>query len=153
MRGLWQRLQLLVGQGVATLVQHGMVQARVLAEELVKAQRVEPYGLSYRPKPGAQVYLVFPSGDRANAIALLVGDKRYQMTLQEGEVALHDDEGQHVHLGRGGVVTVKANTRLVLQAPDVQIVSNSLTHNSTNVGDTHTHGGVTPGGSNTGAPQ
>ncbi len=35
---------------------------------------------------------------------------------------------------------------------DVAITGASLTHNGKNVGSTHTHTGVTPGGGNTGAP-
>jgi hypothetical protein len=34
----------------------------------------------------------------------------------------------------------------------VNITSASLTHNGKNIGSTHTHGGVSPGGSNTGGP-
>lgn len=43
----------------------------------------------------------------------------------------------------GGSATMKGN---------VAIEGGSLTHNGKNVGSTHTHGGVQPGGSNTAAP-
>lgn len=43
----------------------------------------------------------------------------------------------------GGSATMKGN---------VAIEGGSLTHNGKNVGSTHSHGGVTPGGGNTGAP-
>lgn len=36
---------------------------------------------------------------------------------------------------------------------NVEITSSSLTHNGTNVGDSHVHGGVVPGGGSTGTPQ
>ena len=142
---VWRRLQLLAAQGVATLVGTRVVQARVLDEELVKAQRIEPYGLSYMPKAGAEVYLVFPAGDRAQGLALVIGDRRYQVELQAGEVALHDDEGNMVKLGRGGVITIKANAAVNIEAPQ-------LTHNGVNVGATHTHGGVAAGGARTSNP-
>lgn len=159
---IWRRLQLLAAQGRATLVAHKTLQVEVLEGEVLTAQRVEPYGLSYRPKPGAQAYLLFPAGDRAMGLALVVGDKRYQMELAEGEVALHDDEGNYVKLGRGGVVTVKANTQLVLDAPAVLVtgpvtmqaglaVTGALTNNGVSVGNGHTHTGVVPGGGKTGA--
>ncbi len=142
MSQIWRRLQLLAGQGVATLVSHQRVQATVLDGETLKAQRVEPYGLSYRPKPGAQVYLVFPAGDRAQGIALVVGDRRYEMQLQEGEVALHDDEGNHIKLGRGGHITMQAAGSVSINTPGAcSITSASLTHNGINVGHTHTHAG------------
>lgn len=182
---IWRRLQLLAAQGKATLVGAQTVQVQVLEGETLKAQRIEPYGLSYRPKAGAQAYLVFPCGDRAMGLALVVGDKRYQMDLTEGEVALHDDEGNFVKLGRGGVVTVKASTSVLADTPNFETtgdaviggtltvtgdvsfaggaslqgpvtaqagleVVGSLTNNGVNVGDSHTHGGVAPGGSDTG---
>lgn len=115
---VYRRLQLLVAQGVATLVGAEKVQAKVLdGEVLDNVARVEPYGFSYRPKAGAQTYLLFPAGDRSYGVAIVVGDKRYQMSLQEGEVGLHDDEGNHVHLRRGGVIEVKAATKVVADTP------------------------------------
>lgn len=115
---VFRRLQLLFAQGVATLVGADRVQAQVLdGEVLDNVARVEPYGFSYRPKAGAQTYLLFPAGDRSYGVAIVVGDKRYQMSLQEGEVALHDDEGNHVHIRRGGVVEVKAKSKVLADAP------------------------------------
>jgi phage gp45-like len=139
---IWRRLQLLAAQGKVTLVGAQTVQVQVLEGEVLKAQRIEPYGLSYRPKAGAQVYMVFPGGDRAMGLALVVGDKRYQMELAGGEVALHDDEGNFVKLGRGGVVTIKASGHVNFETPSVR-------HNGTEVGTPHTHGGVVPGSSST----
>jgi len=164
-----QRLRLTVAQGIARLVSAKTVQAEVLdAELLPNVQRVEPYGLSYRPKPGAEVYMVFPSGDRALGIALIVGDKRYQLDLQEGEVALHDDSGNFVKLGKGGVATVKASTSVTIDTPILKTtgslevaggltvggattlsagadVAGDLKNNGKFVGSTHTHTSSPPG--------
>lgn len=139
---IWRRLQLLVAQGKATLVGAQTVQVQVLEGEVLKAQRIEPYGLSYRPKAGAQAYLVFPGGDRAMGLALVVGDKRYQLELAEGEVALHDDGGNFVKLGRGGVVTIKASGYVNFDAPSVR-------HLGVEIGKVHKHGGIEPGAGNT----
>lgn len=115
---IWRRLQLLVAQGVGLRIGAAKVQARVLDDEVLdNIDRVEPYGLSYRPKPGAEVYLVFPAGDRSHGIALVIGDRRYQMDLAEGEVALHDDAGNYVHIQRGGVIECKASTKVIATTP------------------------------------
>lgn len=140
---IWRRLQLLAAQGVATVVGAQVVQVKVLDGEVLKAQRVEPYGLSYRPLPGAQAYLVFPAGDRAMGMALVVGDKRYQVDLAEGEVALHDQAGNFVKMGAGGVVTIKAAGGVNLETPSVK-------HNGVEIGTPHTHSGVVRGGDKTG---
>jgi phage baseplate assembly protein V len=117
-RQVFHRLQLLCAQGVVAMVGADKIQALVLdGETLNNIDRVEPYGLSYRPKSGSRAYLFFPAGDRAYGIALVIGDKRYQMDLAEGEVALHDDEGNHVHLKRGGVIEVKASSKVIATTP------------------------------------
>lgn len=112
------RLQLLFAQGKALLIGADKVQARVMDDEpLDNLDRVEPYGFSYRPKPGAEVYLAFPSGDRSHGIVVVIGDKRYQMDLEEGEAGLHDDEGNWVYIKRGGVIEVKAATKVLADTP------------------------------------
>ena len=84
---VWIRLQLLFSRGVALLIGHEKVPARVLADEILpNIDRGEPYGFSYRPKPGAQTYLLFPCGDRSRGAAIVIGDKRFQMYL---EVSIH----------------------------------------------------------------
>lgn len=118
---IFRRLQLLVAQGVATMVGHGKVQVSVLdGEVLGNIKRVEPYGFSHRPHAGAQAYLVFPGGDRSIGIALVIGDAQYNLELQEGEAALHDDLGQKVHLTRKGMVMDGAGLPITLKnAPEV----------------------------------
>lgn len=102
---VWHRLRLMVAQGVGRIITHDRVQATVLdGETLANLRRVEPYGFSYRPKPGCETYLLFPAGDRSSGFAIVCGDKRYQLELQEGEVALHDDQGQKMHLKRDKIL-------------------------------------------------
>jgi len=115
---IWSRLQLMFAHGVGTLIGADKVQVKVLdGETLNNINRVEPYGFSYRPKPGCQTYLMFPAGDRSYGVALVIGDKRYQVELAEGEVALHDDEGNWVHIKRGGIIEAKAATKVIASTP------------------------------------
>lgn len=163
MRSIFHRLQLLVAQGKTILIGKDTVQAQVLdGETLDNLDRVEPYGLSYRPKPGSRAYLQFPSGDRSYGIALIIGDKRYQLDLQEGEVALHDDEGNYIMLKRGGIIEAKASAKVVAQTPlfetsgDAKIggmliaaggiqITGAATANGKNIAETHTHITGAPG--------
>jgi phage baseplate assembly protein V len=166
---IWTRLQLVIAQGVGTLIGAEVVQCHVLDDEtLSNVKRVEPYGFSYRPKAGCQTYLMFPSGDRAHGIAIVIGDKRYQMTLVEGEVAIHDDEENFVHIQRGGTIYVKAATEVIADTPlfrttqDAEVGGNLVVNgrtisngglevigesliNGKNVSDSHTHTSSTPG--------
>lgn len=105
MQQMWNRFRLFFAHGVGTLIGADYVQVKVLdGETLGKVKRVEPYGFSYRPKSGCQAYMFFPAGDRSYGVALVLGDKQYQVDLKPGEVALHDDQGQMVHLTRDGIV-------------------------------------------------
>lgn len=153
MQQIWNRLQLLFAHGVATLVGPDKIQAKVLDNEVLNnLARVEPYGFSYRPKPGAQAYLLFPSGDRSYGVAIVCGDKRYQLELQEGEVALHDDIGHIIKLGRNGIaidggghdLTISNVPNLRVPDGDVIVGDISVRH--------HLHNNVQPGSGNTGEP-
>lgn len=144
-RQVWNRLQLIFAQGVCTLIGADKVQVKVLdGETLDNIDRVEPYGFSYRPKKGSRAHLFFPSGDRSYGVALVIGDKRYQMDLQEGEVALHDDEGNHVHLKRGGVIEVKAATKVIADTPVFETTGDAVIGGISFLNHTHPAGcGVT----------
>lgn len=129
----WDRFKLAIAQGVGRLIGDKKLQAEFMdGEPLDNVFRIEPYGLSYRPKAGCQVYALFPNGDRTNGLALVIGDKRYQMTLAEGEVGLHDDLGNWVHIKRGGVIEVKASSKVIADTPLVETT-----------GDLHVNGKIT----------
>lgn len=72
---------------------------------------------------------------------------------------LNGTPAQYVQFSAGGIAMVSP-TAINLTAPTVSInagtsvaiTSPTFTHNGKNVGSTHTHGGITPGGSNTSGP-
>lgn len=115
---VFARLKLLFAKSKGLRIGADKVQVRVLDDEtLSNVERVEPYGFSYMPHPGCQAYTGFPGGDRSYGIALVIGDKQYQMDLRHGEVAIHDDAGNYVHIQRGGVIEVKATTKVLADTP------------------------------------
>lgn len=155
MRQIWNRLQLLFAHGVTTLVGAESLQAKVLEGEVLgNLARIEPYGFSYRPKPGSQAYLLFPSGDRSYGVAIVVGDKRYQLELAEGEVAIHDDELHHsITLSRDGIVIEGGGHDITIQnAPTVIVTDGDVIADGISL-KTHVHGNVQAGSSQTGQPQ
>lgn len=138
---IWRRLQLAFAVGKGVVIGKDKIQVTILdGETLNNIDRVELYGFSYRPKPGCRPYMSFPAGDRSHGFALIIGDKRYQMDLQEGEVALHDDEeGSHVLLKRGGIIEAKARTKVIADTPlfettqDAKIGGNLLVMGTTHL--------------------
>lgn len=83
-------------------------------------EHFEPYGYTSRPIPGAEHLAGFLDGDRSNGFVLMVADRRYRIVnLAEGEVAVHDDLGQKVHLTRTGIVIHTAQ-KCRIEAADIE---------------------------------
>lgn len=139
---VFRRLQLLFSMGKGLMVGDEFIQVRVLDEEPLDVHRVEPYGTSYRPKSGCETYLLFPMGDRSKGFALISGDKRYQMSLEEGEVAIHDDEQNWVYIKRGGIIEAKAATKVIADTPLFETTGDAkIGGNLTVLGQTESVGG------------
>jgi phage baseplate assembly protein V len=121
LRGLWRRLSLLASRALVVKADDSgrcqTVQVRLLDGEVRDGiERVQAYGLTSVPNDatgnsGADAVVIFPGGGRTHGIAVVVGDRRYRLrALAKGEVALHDDLGQVVHLKRGGIVVTSLGT-------------------------------------------
>lgn len=123
------RIMLLVTRAVVRLVDSSLkMQALQLdglkGETRSDVEHFEPYGFTSHPFAGAEAIAVAVGGNRDHTIALTVADRRYRLTtLAEGEVALHDDQGQVVHIKRSEI-RVQALTRVVVDGSAlVQLVS------------------------------
>lgn len=109
---------------------------------------------------GQQVLLASPSGDLRNAIvcAILYDDANQPPSTDESEDVIQFDDGSVIKKHKGGYDISITTGTLNLTAPNITINGNvaisggSLTHNGTNVGSTHTHGGIKPGGDSTSPP-
>jgi phage gp45-like len=88
-------------------------------------EHFHPYGFSARTqaptigkdgtKNKAEGVMVFVTGNRSHGLVIVVGDRRYRLNgLQEGEVALHDDQGHQVHLTRDGIVISAPNSKKIV---------------------------------------
>ncbi len=118
--------RMMVGRGTVSLVDDGeggqMLQLELLADEVLdEVERHQNYGFSSHPLPGAQAVTTALGGARGMSVAVVVSDTRYRIELQPGEAALHDDQGQKVHLTRDGIV-VQTAKKITLQADDELIV-------------------------------
>ncbi|MGI8839771.1 MAG: phage baseplate assembly protein V [Caulobacteraceae bacterium] len=97
-------------------------------------ERFENYGFSAVPYPGAEAVMLSVGGLRSHGVVVAVGDRRYRLTGgAPGEVVMHDDQGQKVHLQRAGVlitspqkVTVHSDVEVDVTAPKVVITSDDV---------------------------
>ena len=132
------RIRMAIGRAIVTLVDDGKpaqsVQLELLAGERQDGvERLTEYGFTSHPHPEAEAVIACPAGLRSHAIALVVADRRYRLTgLEAGEVALHDDLGNTVLLGRDGL-SVIGTTRVDVAAPQVLVTADSATIESDDV--------------------
>ena len=172
----------MVGRAIVRMIGDGAsrqtAQLEVTKDELLDdVPRIQNYGLTgVPPIAGTDCVVLFLNGDRNEPIIVAMENRQFRVQgLESGEVAMYDDLGNVIKLGRDQV-DVTAVTKLVGTAPTVEVtaatsatlasgsssmtmtpsgialVSMVLTHNGKNIGATHTHGGVTSGSGTSGVP-
>ena len=127
--GLVSKIRLMVGRALISAIRYDgaihRAQLRLLADEIQDdVELMQHYGLASAPKPGAEAAVVFLGGNRDHGIIVATHDRRYRLSLEEGEVALHDDLGQFVHLKRTGI-SVSSPTEIKATAPVVRVIAAS----------------------------
>lgn len=130
-KGQADRMANIIGLAQVRLVDDGdggqRLQLEMLADEVLDdIDRHQDYGFASHPQPGATAVTVALGGTRGRSMAIAVADRRYRLALSAGEVAIHDDQGQKVHLTRDGIViettkavTVTAGELVTVTAPDL----------------------------------
>ena len=125
------RVRLMVARAVVLQVDDSqglqVLQLGVLKGEVRdRVERFGTYGLTSHPHDGAESVVVFPSGNREHGLAVSVDDRRYRLKgLEQGEVALYDDQGTVVHIQRGGVVRIAAASRVSIESPVVELAGDA----------------------------
>ena len=123
---VWNRIMMLIARGVLEAVSDDknlqLVKMDLLeGENRDGLERFQNYGFTSNPKPGAEGIILFPSGNREHGIVVCIDDRRFRLKgLKSGEVALYTDEGDFIHFLRGGIIKVKASTKVILETPLVE---------------------------------
>lgn len=125
-RRVGNRVRLMVGRAVLQLVTDTaklqVVQVQVRAGEVREAERFQNYGMTSYPFAGAEGIAVAVGGSTDHLVVIAIDDRRFRLQLEEGEVAVYDDQGQKVHLTRNGIVVDGAGKQITLtNAPKARI--------------------------------
>jgi phage baseplate assembly protein V len=169
---LARSIGMMVGRGVVQVVDDAggcqLVQLSLLYNELRdQVERMQEYGFTSNPLPGAEAVMVCVGGERAHGLIVALGDRRFRLkALQPGEVALYTDEGDKIVLKREhnieidtGTLTVNATTKVIFNTPRAEFTGDVI--DQTGSGNAHTvavmrqihnnhlHPGVQVGGGNT----
>ena len=128
-----QRIKALLGRGTLIRTDEAPMM-RTVQSEFLKGdvrdgiEHFEPYGWTSRAKPGAETLGGFFNGDRSHGVIIVTADRRYRLHVEEGEVAIFDDQGQKVHLKRDGIEFVTGKNLTATVGGDVtETVSGSVT--------------------------
>ena len=111
---LRDRVMLMVARGVLKLTNDagGLQTAQIglLEDELRdKVERVQDYGFTSNPLPGAEAITLFVGGNRDHGLIIKMDDRRFRLkSLKGGEVALYTDEGDFIHFKRDRHIEVKS---------------------------------------------
>ncbi len=148
LRSLARRARLAVSRGIVRLIADGgglqLVQAGLMANETrSNLERLQEYGFTSVPLPGAEAAVIFVGGNRDHGLVIAVDDRRYRLKpLEGGEVALYTDEGDYIKLGRNReievntqVLRVIASDMVRMETPELRVTGEIIDRCDTN-GDT-----------------
>lgn len=109
------------------------LQLLVLADELLDGvDRVQEYGFTSRPMTGAEAVMVCVGGNRDHPVVIAVDDRRYRIkALEEGEVAIYDDQDQKIVLKRGNKIEVTTPGEVEVNAQTVDVNCTTATLDAT----------------------
>lgn len=116
----------LIARGIVRLVGDGTglqtTQVDVLTGETRdNVEMIWPFGLTANPPNGSLAIILSVGGDRGDPVALPAANRKLRKVgLGVGETSLYDAIGQFVHLKADGTIVIKANTKIVLDAPRVE---------------------------------
>lgn len=121
-RELLHRIQAMIGFALVRSINASggiqLMQVKMGSEVLDKVPYVESYGFTAVPQDDAECLVASLGGNRNRPVVLAVGDRRYRLKgLAKGEVAMYTDEGDCIHIKRGGVISVSASTRVEIDSP------------------------------------
>ncbi|EFH09382.1 phage baseplate assembly protein [Pseudoroseomonas cervicalis] len=108
------------------------------------------FGIASRPPVGADALVLFVAGNRTGGVVVATNDRRYQVDLAEGEVALHTNDGTLIHLRKGGEILLRAAARVVVEAPLLEVTGDVIA-GGVSLRE-HVHSGVDPGSGTSGPP-
>jgi len=159
MKALLGRIQMMAARAIATRIDDSKglqsLQVELLADEVQDGvERFTEYGFTSVPLADAEAVTLSPGGLRSRAIVICVADRRYRLKgLEAGEVALHDDQEQLIHIKRDGIEIVSP-LQVKVMAPTVIVEADAVHLGDTGgarvarIGDA-VSGGVITGGSTT----
>lgn len=145
LRSLARRARLAVSRGIVRIISDGgglqIMQASLMANETrSNMERLQEYGFTSNPHPGAEAAIIFVGGNRDHGLVIAVDDRRYRLKpLETGEVAIYTDEGDYIKLGRNREIEVNtqvcriiATDMVRMETPELRVTGEIIDRCDTN---------------------
>ncbi|NVK28809.1 MAG: phage baseplate assembly protein V [Flavobacteriia bacterium] len=84
---------------------------------LDNVEHIEPFGFTSHPLPNAEAVVLAFNGNGSNSVAIMAGDQRYRLVIDEGEAAIYNHHGDKVYLKKDRTISVEAATKVELVTP------------------------------------
>ncbi|CCU70944.1 phage baseplate assembly protein V [Thalassolituus oleivorans] len=121
-----RRIKMLVQRSVLTRVKYEskvrLLQVKVPGgQELADIEHLEPFGFTSHAPAGAECLVLAFGGNGSHSVGLQVGDRRYRMLIEEGDVAIYNQNADYLHLKNDGTATLKSSTKVIVESPAVEM--------------------------------
>lgn len=129
---LKRRVLMMLARATISAIKDGgdlqTLQLDILSDETQDdVARVQEYGFTSNPLPGAEAVVAFLGGSRDHGVVIAVDDRRYRLkSLAPGEVAIYTDEGDKIHLKRNRTIEVLTQTLKITASVKVEITTPEL---------------------------
>lgn len=123
---LSRRIKMLVQRSVLTRVKYDgkkrLLQVKVPGgNELADIEHLEQFGFTSHAPAGAECLVLAFGGNGSHSVGLQVGDRRYRMEIEEGDVAIYNQNADYLHLKNDGTATLKSSTKVIVDSPAVEM--------------------------------
>lgn len=120
---LQRKLRMIAGRAVLSLMSDAFTcQVKGFADEVRdEAEVFQQYGFRSRPLAGAEGILLALAGNRDHTVILCLDDRRYTVTLKDGECAMFDHLGKYIILKDDGSIALKADTKVRMEVPLLEV--------------------------------
>jgi len=120
-------LKTIIRRVVISALREGVIKrcdaSGIAGEQFLDRESFQHYGVASSPLPGGEGIMI----GIGNVFYLIAeDDRRYRISLANGEVALYTDEGDKIHLQRGKIIEIKGQSKVIVNSPDVELGNGTL---------------------------
>ncbi|MGO2354631.1 MAG: phage baseplate assembly protein V [Marinomonas foliarum] len=119
---LIRRIRRLAGRGLIRRVKYAnKIRYFQVQQEggmpLDDVEHLEPFGFTSHPLPNAETVVLAFNGNGSHSVAIVAGDQRYRLEIEEGEAAMYNNFGDKVHIKKDRTISVEAAVKVIIDTP------------------------------------